>query len=206
MKKFILASLALCLTATIGYSKKVESPTNSTIKSQKSLEGDKVNVETMQLTGLEMSEALNEDGTDLVKRPYKWYAGIGVADNKQMAIELAQREAYATLSRMIENAVIDGADRGNVAVDGKVRQALTSHWEQVSQAIMKGCEPYGTTSVEYNKNTDRYTAVSKIAIRGDRFTKLLNEAVEYQPKDLQGDELKEFIDTNKAIMEAAKGN
>lgn len=89
------------------------------------------------MSGIEMTQTLNEDGTGMVEIPYKWYAGIGKADNKQVAIELAQREAYATISRMLSNAVLDKANRGNVVPNGKVQQALNTYWEQVSTSLQK---------------------------------------------------------------------
>ncbi len=171
-----------------------------------SLEGEKVNVETMKVQGIEMSESLSDDGTEMVSRPYKWYAGIGQADNKQMAIELAQREAYATISRVLNNAVYDESERGNVANNGRVQQALTSHWQQVSTSLQKGCEPFGDVRIEYNPTTRMYNATAKVAIRGDRFNKLLNTAGSFKPDNLSGDELEQFIEVNKSIMEAAKGN
>lgn len=179
---------------------------DSTRKTVNNLEGQKVVSETIKLTGIEMSEALNEDGTDLVKRPFKWFAGIGKADNKQVAIELAQREAYATISRVLNNVVKDESERGNVANNGRVQQALTSHWEQVSISLQKACEPFGNTTIEYNPATRMYEATSKIGIRGDRFNQLLNTAGSFKPSDLSGKDLDDFITTNKAIMQAARGN
>ena len=171
-----------------------------------SLEGDKVTSETVKLTGIEMAEALNDDGTDMIKRPYKWFAGIGKADNKQVAIELAQREAYATISRVLNNAVLDQAKRGNVANNGRVQQALTSHWKQVSASVEKACEPFGNVTIEYNANTRMYETTAKVGIRGDRFNQLLNTAGNFKPSDLTGEDLDQFIQTNKSIMEAAQGN
>ena len=153
-----------------------------------------------------MSDALNDDGTDMIKRPYRWFAGIGKADNKQVAIELAQREAYATISRVLSNAVLDQSERGNVANNGRVQQALTSHWKQVSASVEKACEPFGNTTIEYNAATRMYEAIAKVGIRGDRFNQLLNTAGNFKPADLTGEELEQFIQTNKSIMEAAKGN
>ena len=208
--KFMYLCCAVAIFSSCGSSKKtstvmapaVES-THSTITS---LEGEKVNVETVKLSGIEMAEALNDDGTDMIKRPYKWFAGIGKADNKQMAIELAQREAYATISRVLNNAVLDQAERGNVANNGRVQQALTSHWKQVSASLVKACEPFGNTSVEYSQSTKMYTVTAKVAVRGDRFNQLLNTAGDFKPSDLSGDDLNQFIQTNKSIMEAARGN
>ena len=214
---FVIATASLAVISC-GSSKKVTTTASytpsgqlrpaveSTISNQTSLEGTQTRVETVKLSGIEMAEALSEDGTQMIQRPYKWYAGIGKADNKQVAIELAQREAYATISRILTNAVKDNAERGNVANNGKVQQALTSHWEQFSTSLQKGCEPFGNTSIEYDQSTRMYTATAKIAIRGDRFNQLLNTAGNFKPTDLSGAELDQFIEVNKAIMEAAKGN
>lgn len=210
MKKLSL-SITACLVvmlASCGTSKKTV--LNPAVESSRttvtSLEGQKVVSETVKLTGIEMEDALNEDGTGMIKRPYKWFAGIGKADNKQVAIELAQREAYATISRVLNNAVLDKAERGNVVNNGSVQQALTTHWQQVSASVQKACEPFGNTTVEYNPSTRMYEATAKVGIRGDRFNQLLNTAGNFKPSNLTGDELDLFIETNKSIMEAARGN
>ncbi len=205
-KVCLVNSMAMVMVSC-GTSKKVMAPAvESSRATTISLEGEKVTSETIKLTGFEMADALNDDGTDMIKRPYKWFAGIGKADNKQVAIELAQREAYATISRVLNNAVLDQSERGNVANNGRVQQALTSHWKQVSTSMEKACEPFGNTTIEYNPNTKMYDVTSKIAIRGDRFNQLLKTAGDFKPSDLTGEELDNFIQTNKAIMEAAKGN
>lgn len=171
----------------------------------KSLEGDKVMVETVRLHGIDEAEVLNEDGTKLIKMPFKWYAGIGTADNKQVAIEQAQREAYATISRVLNNIVQDQAQRGNLANNGKVQQALSSYWEQISVSVQNACEPFGETVIEYNPSTGMYNVTAKVGIRGDRFNDLLDTAGKIPENELDKDELDEFIDINKSIMEAAKG-
>ena len=206
---FLGASIAIAMIAFVscGSSKSTLKPAvESSISKQTTLEGTKVNVETVKLQGIEMSEALSEDGASIVKVAYKWYAGTGKADNKQVAIELAQREAYATISRIFSNLVKDEAERGNVANNGRVQQALTSHWEQFSASLQKGCEPFGNTTVEYDQATRMYNVTAKVGIRGDRFNELLNTAGNFRPSDLSGVELDEFIETNKSIMNAAKGN
>ena len=83
---------------------------------------------------------------------------------------------------------------------------MTSHWEQFSTSLQKGCEPFGNTTVEYDQATRMYNVTAKVAIRGDRFNDLLNTAGNFRPSDLSGAELDEFIETNKSIMNAAKGN
>lgn len=203
MKKFFLLLLTVALMTACGTSKK---SAEFSREKGRSLEGDKVTIETISLHGIDEGKVLNEDGTKLIKMPFKWYAGIGVADNKQVAIELAQREAYATISRVMNNIVQDQAQRGNVANNGKVEQALTSYWKQVSTSILNTCEPYGETVIEYNPNTGMYTATSKVGIRGDRFNQLLNTARDFKSYNLTDEELEQFIQVNKSIMEAALGN
>ena len=210
MKKsyFMVAAFAM-LFVSCGTTKVATTPIAEVSKPAQAttnLEGQQVVSETIKLSGIEMADALSDDGTAMIKRPYKWFAGVGNADNKQVAIELAQREAYATISRVLNNAVLDQAGRGNVANNGRVQQALTMHWKQVSSSIQKACEPFGETAIEYNPNTRMYQAVSKVGIRGDRFNQLLTTAGSAKPANLTEEELDQFIQTNKSIMEAAKGN
>lgn len=204
MKRLLYVVLSAMLLVACGSQKKVVQEVSRNRST--SLEGEKVTVETRKMQGIEMSESLNDEGTGMIQRPFKWYAGIGKADNKQMAIELAQREAYATISRVLQNVVKDNAERGNVANNGRVQQALTSHWEQVSMSIQKGCEPFGDVIIEYSPVTRMYNVTAKVAVRGDRFNQMLNNAGNFRPDNLSGEELDQFIETNKAIMEAARGN
>ena len=194
------------LVTSCSTSKKTTSEVNQGVTTTKNLEGEKVQVETLKMQGIEMAQSLNEDGTGMIEIPYKWYAGMGKADNKQVAIELAQREAYATISRILKNAVMDKSERGNVVVNGKVQQALLTYWEQVSTSLQQGCEPFGNVIVEYSKTTGMYNVVAKVGIRGDRFNDMINSAGSYTPKDLKGVDLEQFIEVNKSIMDAAKGN
>lgn len=193
---------ALLLLTSCGASKK---GADFSREKGRSLEGDRVTIETVSLHGVDEAKVLNEDGTKLIKMPFKWYAGIGVADNKQLAIELAQREAYATISRVLNNIVQDQAQRGNLANNGKVQQALASYWEQISVSVQNACEPFGETVIEYNPTTGMYNVTAKVGIRGDRFNDLLETAGKIPENELDKDELDEFISVNKSIMEAAKG-
>ncbi len=168
--------------------------------------GQEVIVETVKMQGIEMAKALNDKGTAMIDIPYKWYAGIGTADVKQVAIELAQREAYSTISRVFDMAVEDQAKRGNLANNGTVQQALTSYWKQMSTSVSKYCEPFGDTKVEYNTATRMYTATAKVGLRGDKFNQILNNATNFKPENLSGEELEQFVDTNRKILEAARGN
>lgn len=209
MKKILFMTVAaiLLLSSCVTYTRTSKAPTVESFKTMMTnLEGEKVNEQTMKDNGIEMADALNDDGTAIIKIPYKWFSGTGKADDKQMAIELARRDAYATISRILNNAVLDEAERSNVANNYKVQQAVTSHWKQVSISLEKACEPFGSTTIEYNPTTRMYQATAKVGIRGDRFNQLLNTAGNFKPSDLSGDELDQFIRTNKSIMEAARGN
>lgn len=202
MKRFFTLLATLLLLTSCGASKK---GADFSREKGRSLEGDRVTIETVSLHGVDEAKVLNEDGTKLIKMPFKWYAGIGVADNKQLAIELAQREAYATISRVLNNIVQDQAQRGNLANNGKVQQALASYWEQISVSVQNACEPFGETVIEYNPTTGMYNVTAKVGIRGDRFNDLLETAGKIPENELDKDELNEFISVNKSIMEAAKG-
>ena len=161
---------------------------------------------TMKLQGVEMVETISDDGASMIKRPYRWFAGMATADVQAVAVEMAQLEAYATISRVIENAVMAKAERGTVVVNGKVQQALKSHWEQISMSIQKACEPFGETDVIVNSETGMYEVIARVGIRGDRYVKLLDGAKVTKPEGLTGDELKQFVNVNNAIIDAAKGN
>jgi uncharacterized protein YcfL len=203
--KISLAIVVILMLASCGSSKKsatVESKTEKT----KSLEGERVMQETTQLQGIDMVETLSEDGSKMIKVPYKWYAGIGKANDKQTAIELAQSEARATISRTIENIVMAQTERGVVANNGEVQKALTSHWKQISASIQNACEPIGETKIEYSQATKMYTVTAKVGIRGDRYQQLLNTANNFKPKNLNGGDLQQFNEANQAIMQTAKGN
>ena len=206
--KRIISFMSICTAISLLVSCGAAKKTSNVVVSQTqttSLEGDKVIVAEMQLSGIEMADALNDDGTDLIKRPYKWYVGVGEVDDQQVATELAQREAYATISRVFSNLVKDEAERGNVVTNKKVQQALTSHWEQFSASLQKSCEPFGKASVQYNPSTKLYKVTAKVAVRGDYFNQLLKTAGDFKPEGLTEEELQQFIETNKSIMEAARG-
>lgn len=196
--------LGALLLVSCGSSKNMAVQSN--VEKQKSIEGDKVVVETTKLQGIDMVEDLSEDGTKMIKIPYKWFAGIGKANDKQTAVEMAELEARATISRVIENAVLAEAERGTVGNNGEVQKAITSHWKQFSTSLQKACEPFGDTKIEYNPSTKMYTVTQKVGIRGDKFQQMLNNAGSFKPNTLSGEDLDKFVEANKSIMNAAKGN
>jgi hypothetical protein len=207
MKTFNLLGMAMIVAlalASCGSSKNMAVQSN--IEKQKSLEGENVMVETTKLTGIEMVDDLSEDGTKMIKVPYKWFAGIGKANDKQTAVEMAELEARATISRVIDNAVLAESERGTVANNGEVQKALTSHWKQFSTSLQKACEPFGDTKIEFSPSTKMYTVTQKVGIRGDKFQQMLNSAGSFKPNTLSGKDLEDFVEVNKSIMNAAKGN
>ncbi|MBQ7062915.1 MAG: hypothetical protein IJM88_06480 [Bacteroidales bacterium] len=203
LKRIALIALAAMVMTGCSSSKKMA---DSKIEKKTTLEGDKVLVETARMQGIEMKEDLNEDGTKIVKVAYKWYAGIGKANDKQAAIEMAELEARATISRIVENAVLATAERGTLANNGEVQKALSSHWQQVSRSIQNACEPFGDTKIEYNSASRMYTVTAKVGMRGDKFQQMLNNAGNFKPATLSGKDLDDFIEANRQIMNAAKGN
>lgn len=194
--------LATMMATACGSSKKIG--VDTTIEKKKSIEGEKIMVENGERQGIAMYDALSEDGTKIVKVAYKWFSGIGKSKDKQTAIEMSEREARATISRVIETAVRDEAERSTVGVNVDVQKAIKSHWEQMSVSIQNACEPIGNTKVEYSPTTQVYTVTSQVGMRGDRYQQMLNSAANYKPKNLTGAELDEFIKTNQAIINAAK--
>lgn len=211
MKKYLFFVVTCACAISCGSSNKMmnsatQPAVESSIATKTTLEGTQVNVESTLLQGIELSDALSEDGLSIVKRPFRWFAGIGRASDKQIAIEIAQREAYATLSRIISNIVNDQGRKGAIINNQEVQLALKLNWDQFSSSVQSGCEPFGSTTIEYDPSTKIYSAVAKIGIRGDRYIKLLNAAGSYKPSNLSGSNLEQFIAVNNAIMEAAKGS
>ncbi len=153
-----------------------------------------------KLQGIEMVETLSDDGLRIVKMPFKWFAGYGEADDKQVAIEIAQREAQATVSRLIRNEILDQAAKISVDVNGRVCQALVTSWEQYSHNILIGCEPLGDTEIKYNSCTGMYAVKAKIGIQGDRFKKMMNEYKEKEPDGLSTEECAQFVQINQTIV------
>lgn len=160
----------------------------------------------LKLNGVEMVETMSDDGMSMIQRPYRWFAGMAEADVESVAVEMAQLEAYAAISRVIENIVMAKAERGTVAVNGKVQKALKSYWEQMSMSIQKACEPFGDAVSVYNPEEKMYQVTAKVGIRGDRYVKMLDGAKDAKPEGLNAEETKEFVEINDAIIDAAKGN
>lgn len=161
---------------------------------------------SIKTQGIEMVETLNEDGTGLIQRPYRWFAGMAEADMESLAVEMAQMEAYTAISRVFENAVLAQSERAAIAVNGNVQKALKSYWQQVSSSIQHASEPFGEAESTYDESTGLYHVIAKVGIRGDRYVKLLDAASGFKPDDLSGSDLQQFIDASQAIIDVSKGN
>lgn len=207
MKKAFISLFAILIgffAINTAMAKKVKPATEHSISNERGVEGDKNRVENVNMQGIEMADALSDDGTKIIQIPYRWYAAIGESNDKQTAIEIAQREAYAVISRTLENAVYDQASKGTLANNENVKKALQSHWEQVSSSIQRGCEPFGNTTIEYNKKKKCYVATAKIGIRGDKYAQMMNQAKESRPSGLSDEELQLFIEANNAIIDETR--
>ena len=206
MKKVIYLAVLAMVAVACGVTKNAANLSEQPAKKEMtSLDGKKMVQESIKMSGVDMEKVLSDDGTKMIDRPVKWFAGIGKANDKAVAISLAEAEARASISRTLNNMVLDNSKRGNVANNGKVQQALTSYWEQVSTSIQNGCEPYGDAVVSYYPETEMFEAVAKVGIRGDRYTEMLNPAKVEAPAGLSPEEQKQFIEVNKSIMDAARG-
>ncbi len=202
MKKLFILSLAILALGACA-SKKSSGVKLSEVTN---VEGDKVRQEQFALSGIEMVEVLNPDGTGTVKRPYKWFAGTATADVKKYAIQYAKSNAALTISEVVTNIVEAQLEGGALANNSKVQEAIRNYWKQVTMSIQKGSEPFGDAIVQYNPATQMYEARVKVGMEGEKYQKMLNNAGKHKPADLQGEELQQFIETNQSIIEAAKGN
>lgn len=173
---------------------------NAQIGYERNLEGRCVRTVEEVTSGYEEAQSLSPDGRKLEKWAYKWYSGTAKANDRQTAVEMAQREAYATISRTIQTAVIDAGERAASGYNGNVSKAINSRWVQVSESVIRGCEPFGQNKIEYDPCTGMYTVTAKVAIRGDRFNKMLDEAVNYRPSFLTVEEINVFVDVNVSIV------
>lgn len=197
-----IAFAAILMMASCGSKKNTVVQTSDQVRN---IKGDVVNVEWVETSGFEEFQTLSDDGTKMVYVLYKWYSGTGTADDRQAAIEMAELEARATVSRVIENAVLAESKRGTLVNNGNVQKALQSHWSQVSGSIQNACGPVGDTKLEFDPATKMYTATVKVGVRGDRFQQMLNNAGDFKPANLSGDDLQQFIDANNSIISASRG-
>ena len=194
MKNFSALILALFVVVTA----------SAQITYQRNLEGDCVRVQDEATSGYAMSETLSDDGTRIEQIAYKWFSGYAESDNKQMAIEMAQREAFNTVSRTFQNAVLTAAVGVSNDVNGRAVEAVTSCWAQVSNQVVRGCEPFGENRIEYNGNTGRYKVTAKIAMRGDLYKKIIDNIKNNIPQNLSENEVDIFLSVHTRVVEIVR--
>lgn len=178
--------------------------TTAQISYERNLEGDCVRVQDEATSGYAMAETLSSDGTRIEQIAYKWFSGYAESDNKQMAIEMAQREAFNTVSRTFNNAVLSAAVGVTNDVNGRAVDAVTSCWVQVSNQIVRGCEPFGENRIEYNRNTGKYKVTAKIAMRGDIYKKIIDNIKNNIPRNLSDSEMDIFMSIHTRVVDVVR--
>ena len=195
MKKANLVLLFTLLCASCGI---INAQTTNTIPAKQ------------QVAGIEMSNALSEDGTEMIQRPYKWWAGFAEVDKYSTAVSQATSDAYVTVAREFNNMVNMVVERGEITTNGKVVDAVKSYWKQVADKLVKQCEVFGdaeTLRYPSEENGNKYLIRAKVALRGDYYIALIDNAAKEAPKKVKGltpAETKEVLDLNNAILEQAK--
>lgn len=208
MKKLVLCVVVTTFLMSCGATKptmtQAPTPTPAVRQQTVSLEGETVIKEVRKSSGVAMAESLSEDGLQVVQHAYRWFAGSYTADNEKLAKTAAKAEARAEVSRSILSIVKTNSEAAGMAVDAKVHETLTTYWKQQGNTILNGCEDFGEVEVEYNPSTRMYKATAKVAMRGDRYNKVMESAGSHRPQNLSEKELDDFIALNKKIIEAAK--
>lgn len=165
-----------------------------------------------QIAGIEMSNALSEDGTSIIQRPYRWWAGFAIVNDYSAAVRQATEDAYTTVAREFNNMVNSVVERGEITTNGRVVSAVKSYWSQVSEKLVKQCGTFGEAEIieqPCEENNKMYTVKAKVAIRGDYYITLIENAVKGSPKMIQTNgmtpqEVDEILDLNNAILRQAK--
>ena len=93
MKKVIYLAVLAMVAVACGASKNAATTAEEVTAKLTNLKGQEIVTETFVSSGVDMAKALNEEGTKIVERPYKWFAGIGTADNKMAAPNMKQEPA-----------------------------------------------------------------------------------------------------------------
>lgn len=182
------------------------SSASAQVYNTRNLEGDCVRTQSIRTTGIEMVRTLSNDGTKIIEMPYVWFSGSAQVNNKQMAIEIAQREAFSAISRTVTNAVYDASEKYAEVCNERMNSVVASYWSQVSQSVIRGCEPFGDTVVEYDRNTGVYNVTAKVAMRGDRYTKMLEDAKQHKPANLTPTEINIFNNINIEVVNILQVN
>lgn len=136
---------------------------NAQISRERNLEGRCVSTTEVATSGYAEAESLSPDGRKIEKWAYKWYSGTAKANDKQTAVEMAQREAYATISRTINNAVIDAGERVAAGCNGNVRKALAGSPQSNSG------EGNIVTPSQSSSNSSQQNQIKEVQVNGVSF-------------------------------------
>ncbi len=205
MKQFFFFLMSAALLVSCGSAKPAAATSvpTSQIRTVTSLENREVREVEMELSGIEVTEVLSEDGTRMEKIPVKWFAGTHPSDNQRIAIEVAQREAFNTVARTIETEIMSKAQFGDLDLNGTAATAFKSFAVQASHAVVRGCSPYGKAKIQYDPASGKYTAWVKVAIEGPQYQKLLKAAANEVQKEVSPEEMDNFVSAINKVMEAA---
>ncbi|MBR4156828.1 MAG: hypothetical protein IKU01_09085 [Bacteroidales bacterium] len=154
---------------------------------------------------VEFVRDVSEDGMQIIEIPYRTWYGTAKLDDKQGAITLAQAEAYAVVARSINSLIETKTSNNGVANNERLMKAIQMNWDQKAAALTKGCIPVGKLKIRYDDKTGIYEVDAKVGIKAIRFNQIINEEPTV-PEDLTKDEVDKFLEINKAITEAARGN
>lgn len=165
-----------------------------------------------EVSGVKMSDALSEDGTSIIQRPYRWWAGFATVNKYQEAVTQATEDAYVAVAREFDRKINEVVERGSVTTNGKVVDATKRYWTQISEKLVKQCGPFGEVEIliQPSKNNNHmYTVKAKVAMRGDYYIALIEKAAKEAPKKIQTNgmtaaEVNEVLELNNAILRAAK--
>lgn len=196
--------MSAALLVSCGTTKKAVSTSvpTSQIKTVTSLENTEVREVERVLSDIEIVKVLSEDGTKMVDMPMKWFAGTYKSNNQRVAIEAAQRDAYNTIAREVQNEVMTKGQVNAMDNNSEAREAFRAFSNQVAQATIRGCGPFGKTEIQYDPATGMYTVWAKVALQGDQYRQLIKTAGEAHKEGLSGESLDSYLEAFNKVMEA----
>ena len=128
MKQFFYFLMSAALLVSCGSAKPAAATSvpTSQIRTVTSLENREVREVEMELSGVEVTEVLSDDGTRMEKIPVRWFAGTYKSNNQRIAVEAAQRDAFNTVARTIETEIMSKAQFGDLNLSASSQRAMIS--------------------------------------------------------------------------------
>lgn len=205
MKQFFFFLMSAALLVSCGSAKPAAATSvpTSQIRTVTSLENREVREVEMELSGIEVTEVLSDDGTRMEKIPVRWFAGTYKSNNQRIAVEAAQRDAFNTVARTIETEIMSKAQFGELDLSATAQDAFKSFAVQASHAIVRGCAPYGKANIQYDPASGTYNVWAKVAIQGPQFQKMLKAAANEAQKEVSPEDVDNFVSAINKVMEAA---